>query len=347
MRRSVVAPWPELRGMIVSAFGNKISKLSEIQKQGAVALPGERIEEIDPDLIDCEKQIRSKDNPGFTTESLTELGKDMKRDGQHEPAVLRKNAKKPGRYLMVAGERRWRGCKIVGIKLKAVVRDMDDAQARRVQRAENIQRENLTQLEIAVALREDKARLGTLEKVAAEWNKGLNWVSERIKFLEVVEADGHASRAVAEGVTADITTVNDLHRLEKVDPDAAKEVIEQTKTDPSASMRKAIRSKLKDVKPKAKTGSKANSRMREPSSADAGKAKTQSPEVAADAVVIVADAVSQAQALCEQVTALSTLFQERRDVFGAILSEAEKSIVHAQTELYRTHHALAKLVKIK
>ncbi|HFT8010348.1 TPA: ParB/RepB/Spo0J family partition protein [Burkholderia cenocepacia] len=345
MRRSVVAPWPELRGMIVSAFGNKISKLSEIQKQGATALPGERIEEIDPDLIDCEKQIRSKDNPGFTTESLTELGRDMKRDGQHEPAVLRKNAKKPGRYLMVAGERRWRGCKIVGIKLKAVVRDMDDAQARRVQRAENIQRENLTQLEIAVALREDKARLGTLEKVATEWNKGLNWVSERIKFLEVVEADGHASRAVAEGVTADITTVNDLHRLEKVDPDAAKAVIEQTKTDPSASMRNAIRSKLKEVKPKAKTGSKANSRMREPSSADAAKAK--SPEVAADATVIVADAVSQAQALCEQVTALSTLFQERRDVFGAILSEAEKSIVHAQTELYRTHHALAKLVKIK
>jgi len=184
-----------------------------------------------------------------------------------------------------------------------------------------------------------------LEKVAAEWNKGLNWVSERIKFLEVVEADGHASRAVAEGVTADITTVNDLHRLEKVDPDAAKAVIEQTKTDPSASMRNAIRSKLKDVKPKEKTGSKANSRMREPSSADAAKAK--SPEVAADAIVIVADAVSQAQALCEQVTALSTLFQERRDVFGAILSEAEKSIVHAQTELYRTHHALAKLVKVK
>lgn len=250
----------------MSAFGNKISKLSQIQKQGAAAaLPGERIEEIDPELVDCEKQIRSKDNPGFTVESLTELGNDMKRDGQHEPAVLRKNPEKPGRYLMVAGERRWRGCKIAGIKLKAVVRDMDDEQARRVQRAENIQRENLTQLEIAVALRDDKQRLGTLEKVAAEWNKGINWVAERIKFLEVVETDGHASQAVAAGVTADITAVNDLHRLEKADPAAAKAVIEQAKADPNTNVRKVVRDKLQDAKPAAKEkGGKAGSRMREP-----------------------------------------------------------------------------------
>lgn len=237
----------------MSAFGNKITKLSQIQSKGAAAVqPGERIEEIDPDLVDFAKQIRGEDNPGFTVESLTELGNDMKRDGQHEPAVLRRNPAKPGRYLMVAGERRCRGCKIAGIMLKAVVRDLTDEQARRVQRAENIQRENLTQLEIAVALREDKERLGTLEKVALEWNKGLNWVAERIKFLEVVEADGQASQAVAAGVTADITAVNDLHRLEKADPDAAKDVIAQAKEDPTINVRKAVREKLKDTKPAAK-----------------------------------------------------------------------------------------------
>ncbi|MCA8325912.1 MULTISPECIES: ParB/RepB/Spo0J family partition protein [Burkholderia] len=332
----------------MSAFGNKISKLSEIQKQSAAAaLPGERIEEIDPDLVDCEKQIRSKDNPGFTIESLTELGNDMKRDGQHEPAVLRKNPKKPGRYLMVAGERRWRGCKIVGIKLQAVVRDMDDEQARRVQRAENIQRENLTQLEIAVALRDDKARLGTLEKVAAEWNKGLNWVAERIKFLEVVEAGGHASQAVTEGVTADITTINDLHRLEKVDPAAAQAVIEQAKTDSGANVRKAIRGKLKDAKPSTKGESGVNSRMRESTRADDASEKGKKPKATTDAAVIVTDAVSQVQALREQLGALTKLFQERRDVFGAMPPDVEKSITHARTDLDRTHQALTKLTESK
>ncbi|MRU27431.1 ParB N-terminal domain-containing protein, partial [Xylella fastidiosa] len=73
---------------------------------------------IDPELIDLEKQMRSKDNPGFTVESLMELGKDMKRDGQHEPVILRKNSKKPGRYVMVAGERRWLACKAGDIKLR-------------------------------------------------------------------------------------------------------------------------------------------------------------------------------------------------------------------------------------
>ncbi|MBO1859291.1 ParB/RepB/Spo0J family partition protein [Burkholderia cenocepacia] len=332
----------------MSAFGNKISKLSDIQKQGAAAaLPGERIEEIDPELVDCEKQIRSKDNPGFTLESLTELGNDMKRDGQHEPAVLRKNPKKAGRYLMVAGERRWRGCKIAGIKLKAVVRDMDDEQARRVQRAENIQRENLTQLEIAVALRDDKARLGTLEKVAAEWNKGLNWVAERIKFLEVVETGGHASEAVAAGVTADITTINDLHRLEKVDPAAAQAVIQQAKTDSTANVRKAIRSKLKDAKPSTKAGSGADSRMRESTRASDAGEKGEKAKAATDAVVILADAVSEVQALREKIDAVTKLFQERRDVFGAMPSAVVKSIVQARAELDRTHQALTKLAESK
>lgn len=343
----------------MSAFGNKISKLSQIQKQGAAAaLPGERIEEIDPDLVDCEKQIRSKDNPGFTIESLTELGNDMKRDGQHEPAVLRKNPKKPGRYLMVAGERRWRGCKIASIKLKAVVRDMDDEQARRVQRAENIQRENLTQLEIAVALRDDKQRLGTLEKVAAEWNKGINWVSERIKFLEVVEADGHASQAVAAGVTADISAVNDLHRLEKANPGAAKAVIEQAKADPSTNVRKAVREKLQDAKPATKEkGGKAGSRVREPEPAtpevdprqqgmfDHEKPVRHAPaQLDPEAVQLVAFAAKQAETLCAEVSALSKMLQQRPDVVSA-LGDALQSVVHAQTELSRTRHALAELAK--
>ncbi|KAF1010599.1 MAG: ParB/RepB/Spo0J family partition protein [Burkholderia sp.] len=339
----------------MSVFGNKISKLSQIQKQGAAAtLPGERIEEIDPELVDCEKQIRSQDNPGFTVESLTELGNDMKRDGQHEPVVLRKNLKKADRYLMVAGERRWRGCKIAGIKLKAVVRDMDDEQARRVQRAENIQRENLTQLEIAVALRDDKQRLGTLEKVATEWNKGINWVAERIKFLKVVEADGHASQAVASGVTADITVVNDLHRLEKADPTAAKAVIEQAKADPSTNVRKAVREKLQDAKP---TGKERSSRMREPEPVtpevdshqqgifDHEKPITPTPaELDPEAAQLVALAATQAETLCAEVGALSKMLQQRPDVIAA-LGDALQSIVHAQTELFRTRHALVELAK--
>ena len=343
----------------MSAFGIKIDQLSQIQKQGAVAaLPGERIEEIDPELVDCAKQMRSADYPGFTIESLTELGNDMKRDGQHEPAVLRKNPEKPGRYLMVAGERRWRGAKMVGIKLKAVIRELTDEQARRVQRAENIQRENLTQLEIAVALREDKERLGTLENVAAEWNKGINWVAERIKFLEVVEADGHASQAVVSGVTADITVVNDLHRLEQANPGAAKAVIEQARADPNTNLRMAVREKLQDVKPVAKDrNGKTCSRVRELEPAEPEGDPLQQgmledgildqsapPQLSADMSGVVIEAAERARALCEQVSALSKLLQQHPDMHN-VLADVLQSVRLAQTDLFRmcdTINALGK-----
>jgi ParB family chromosome partitioning protein len=323
----------------MSAFTSKINKLSQIQKQSAsAALPGERIEDVDPDLIDCETQMRSKDNPGFSIESLTELGNDMRRDGQHEPVVLRKHPTQPGRFLMVAGERRWRGCKIAGIKLKAVVREITDDQARRIQRAENIQRENLTQLEIAIALREDKERLGTLEKVAAEWNKGLNWVAERIKFLQVVESDGQASKAVSSGVTADISAVNDLHRLEKADSAAAKAVLEQAEADPSINMRKAVREKLQRAKPASdKKGAKTHSRMRESPS------QTAKPvQLARESADVVTNAAGRAEAISEQLGGLLLMLQKYPDVRTA-LGEVLDGTLQAEKELHRMRDALEAL----
>jgi len=352
----------------MSAFGKKISKLSQIQKQGAAAsLPGERIEEVDPALIDCLKQLRNEDNPGFTVESLTELANDLERDGQHEPAVLRKNPEYAGRYLMVAGERRWRACKLKGLKLKAVVRDMTEEQARRTQRAENIQRENLTQLEIAIALRDDKERLQTLDKVAAEWNKGINWVAERIKFLEVVETGGIASKAVIDRVTADITAVNDLDRLEKTDPAAAENVIEQAKTDPNVNVRKMVREKLQDTKKNKKEQQEENSRMREKRQGTKVNEKQQQeensrmrelettdgkikdshqPKLHPDAVSHVADAAERSRFICEQMNFLSTLLQQRHDVLD-LLGDTLQSVVHAQTELYRICHTLDTLANRK
>jgi len=345
----------------MSAFGTKISKLSQIQKQGAAAsLPGERIEEIDPALIDCLKQLRGEDNPGFTVESLTELANDLERDGQHEPAVLRKNPEHAGRYLMVAGERRWRACKLKGLKLKAVVRDMTEEQARRTQRAENIHRENLTQLEIAIALRDDKERLQTLDKVAAEWNKGINWVAERIKFLEAVETGGVASKAVIDRVTADITAINDLDRLEKTDPAAAENVIEQAKTDPNVNVRKMVREKLQDAKKNKKEQQeensrmrekrqdtkvsekqqqKENSRMRELETANSRIKGSHQPKLHPDAVSHVAEAAERSRSICEQMNLLSTLLQQRNDVLD-LLGDTLQSVIHAQTELYRICHTL-------
>jgi ParB family chromosome partitioning protein len=248
---------------------------------------------------------------------------------------------------MVAGERRWRACKLKGLKLKAVVRDITEEQARRTQRAENIQRENLTQLEIAIALRDDKERLQTLDKVAAEWNKGINWVAERIKFLEVVETGGVASKAVIDRVTADITAVNDLDRLEKTDPAAAESVIEQAKADPNANVRKMVREKLQGAKKnKKEQQQEENSRMRELETADGRINDFHQPELHPDAVSHIAEAAEHSRSICEQMNLLSTLLQQRHDVLD-LLGDTLQSVVHAQTELYRICHTLDTLANRK
>ena len=232
-----------------NAFGGAVNKLSDFQKQKAVQ-EGERIIKVNPGEVECKPQIRGKQNPGFTQESLMELGDDIEQNGQAEPAILRPhpNPESGFKYLMVAGERRQRSCALKGLLLEAVVRDLTDAQAKRIQRAENVQRENLTQLEVALALKEDKEELGTLQAVADEWKKSVSWVAERLAYLDAVEQPGASRTAVQNGVTADISVVNDLARLERLDQAAAVELVQRAEEDPDLNLRNEVRTQLRTTK---------------------------------------------------------------------------------------------------
>lgn len=233
-----------------NAFGAAITKLSDLQRKKPVVQEGEMIVKISPGQIECKPQIRSKNNPGFTPESLMELGADIEANGQEQPAVIRPhpNPESGFDYEMVAGERRQRSCALKGLLLDCVIRDLTDQQAKRIQRSENVQREGLTQLEIALALKADKEELGTLQAVADEWNKGLNWVAERLKYLEVMEKDGIGRAAVESGVTADVSLVNDLNRLENIDKTAAAELLSRAENDPELNLRNEVRTGLKRAK---------------------------------------------------------------------------------------------------
>lgn len=149
---------------------------------------------------------------------------------------------------MVAGERRYLACEMKGILLKAVVRELTDAQAKRIQRSENVHSENLTQLDIAIALKADKEELGTLQAVADEWNKSLNWVAERIAYLENVTSDGASRDAVTKGITADISTVNDLARLDRLDNEAATDLLQRADANPDMNLRTEVRTALRTTK---------------------------------------------------------------------------------------------------
>ncbi len=242
---------------------NRPSALSDFQRRAGLQHAGEQILELDTALIDCRAQIRGADNPGFAEVSIDELADSMARDGQHEPAVVRPHPDQPGRFLMVAGERRYRACLARNMPLKAVVRELTDDQALRVQRAENVQREALTNIEIASVLRADKTRLGTLEAVAAEWNKSIRWVADRLQYLGILEQDGPAAGAVLDGLTADISAVVELGRLEKQDPAAAAAVVETVRQDPVINVRQAVRQAWSKVENKPLVASNKSAARKE------------------------------------------------------------------------------------
>ena len=85
----------------------------------------------------------------FDKEKLEELASSIKIHGVLQPiVVIRKNSK----FLIVAGERRYRASKLAGLeKVPAVVRELSDQNRLELSLIENIQRDNLNVLEMAEA----------------------------------------------------------------------------------------------------------------------------------------------------------------------------------------------------
>ncbi len=85
----------------------------------------------------------------FDEESLTELATSIRELGVISPITLRKND--DGTYLIIAGERRFRASKLIGFKsIPAYVKTAADEQVMEMALIENIQREDLNAIEIAL-----------------------------------------------------------------------------------------------------------------------------------------------------------------------------------------------------
>ena len=85
----------------------------------------------------------------FNEEALNELAESIKNYGIFQPIIVKKSIKG---YDLIAGERRLRASKLAGFsKIPAIVKDFTDDEMREISLLENIQRENLTAIELAWA----------------------------------------------------------------------------------------------------------------------------------------------------------------------------------------------------
>jgi ParB family chromosome partitioning protein len=121
----------------------------------------------------------------FDAEALEELAQSIKEHGVISPITLRKNAS--NNYMIIAGERRYRASKMAGLEtIPAYVRTAKDEQVMEWALIENIQRENLNAIEIALAYQKlmDDHQL-TQEKMADRVGKKRATVANYLRLLKL------------------------------------------------------------------------------------------------------------------------------------------------------------------
>ena len=103
----------------------------------------------------------------FDEESLSELASSIKQHDIVQPITVSQTG--PNKYQLIAGERRWRASKIAGVKdIPAYVRHANDAQLLELALLENLQRQDLNAIEVALSYKRMMDELNFSQEMVAE-----------------------------------------------------------------------------------------------------------------------------------------------------------------------------------
>ena len=143
----------------------------------------EGVQELDIHLIDTNAGQPRKD---FDQEKLQELADSIRQHGVVQPILLPQNGE---RYVIVAGERRFRAARLAGLeKVPAIVKDLDEAQVMEVALIENLQREDLNPIEEAAAIRFLMQQHDlTQEEVSKRLSKSRPAIANSLRLLTLPE----------------------------------------------------------------------------------------------------------------------------------------------------------------
>lgn len=131
----------------------------------------------------------------FSDESLRELSQSIERHGLIQPVIV---IRKGDNFTLIAGERRLRATKLLGEdKIKAIVANIGDKNLRELALIENIQRENLSPIELANAYQEliNEYKI-TQEALASIVKKSRTQITNTLRLLGL---DEHTKELIDEG----------------------------------------------------------------------------------------------------------------------------------------------------
>ena len=150
---------------------------SEVKPQGSSNLNEIPIEQIEPNPDQPRRE--------FDETALQELAASIQTMGIIAPITLRQTA--PDHYQIIAGERRWRASQIAGLTaIPAYIRTADDESVMELALVENIQREDLNAIEIALAYEHLAETSGmTQESIAERVGKSRTAVTNYMRLLKL------------------------------------------------------------------------------------------------------------------------------------------------------------------
>ena len=175
-----------------------------------------RINEVEPNIEQPRKV--------FDQEKLETLAESIKEHGVVQPIIVRKEG---SRYVIVAGERRWRASKIAGLKtIPVIIKDLSAREVMEIALIENLQREDLNPIEEAEAYQKLMEEYEmTQEDVAKIVGKSRAAIANSVRLLtltnEIKEMllDGR----ITSGHARTLITIPDMERQNEL----AKEIVEK------------------------------------------------------------------------------------------------------------------------
>ena len=225
-------------------------------------------------LISIDKLDPNPNQPRSEIGDLTELTASIREKGVLEPLLVKPTAK--GRWMIIAGERRWRAAAAAGLKqLPCIEMDVDDSAVAEIALIENMQRKDLTPWEEADGLRALCERFGyTHEDVARKVGKSRSTVTEALSIssipdsireicregeitsksllLQIVrQPDDESMRTMAEQIAAQGLTRDGARKARRafIDPSGASEPYIYRYEAPGREFRVEVKFKRSNVTP--------------------------------------------------------------------------------------------------
>lgn len=199
--------------------------------------------------IDSISASPNQSRRNFAADALNELADSIRAEGLMQPIVVREKSK--GEFQLIAGERRWRACKSIGMKtISARVVKASDASSAAMTLIENLQRENLDPIEEAFGIGSLMRDFNlTQEAVSERIGKARSSVANSLRLLSL-------EREIQAYISKGQLSVGHAKVLLGIENEMERLLLARRFVESSCSVRDAekLAKKLKDGNPETKSG---------------------------------------------------------------------------------------------